>query len=76
MLGEALGGTDKVILVRGANSNSVGNARADSFEAGLVESIELVGEQHGDWSNDAAKQVAENKLQANLDVVGIKYFLP
>ena len=62
MLSEALGGTGKVILVRGANSNSVGNARADGFEAGLAEDIELVGEQQGDWSNAVAKQVAENKI--------------
>lgn len=74
MLSEALGGTGKVILVRGANSNSVGNARADGFEAGLAEDIELVGEQQGDWSNAVAKQVAENKIQANLDVVGITYY--
>ncbi|MCI7704742.1 MAG: sugar ABC transporter substrate-binding protein [Clostridiales bacterium] len=71
VLSEALGGTGKAILVRGANGNSVGNARADGFKAGLAEGIELVGEQPGDWSNDVAKQVTENMLQANPDVVGI-----
>lgn len=71
VLSEALGGTGKVILVRGANGNSVGNARADGFKAGLAEGIELVGEQPGDWSNDIAKQVTENMLQANSDVTGI-----
>ncbi len=71
VLSEALGNTGKVILVRGANGNSVGNARADGFKAGLAEGIELVGEQPGDWSNDVAKQVTENMLQANPDVTGI-----
>ena len=54
VLSEALGNTGKVILVRGANGNSVGNARADGFKAGLAEGIELVGEQPGDWSNVVA----------------------
>ena len=71
VLSEALGGAGKAILVRGANGNSVGNARADGFKAGLAEGIELVGEQPGDWSNDIAKQVTENMLQANPDVTGI-----
>lgn len=71
VLSEALGAAGKVILVRGANGNSVGNARADGFKAGLADGIELVGEQPGDWSNDVAKQVTENMLQANPDVVGI-----
>ena len=71
VLCEALGGTGKVILVRGANGNSVGNARADGYKAGLAEGVELVGEQPGDWSNDVAKQVTENMLQANPDVTGI-----
>ena len=62
VLSEALGGTGKVILVRGANGNSVGNARADGYKAGLAEGVELVGEQPGDWSNDVAKQVTENML--------------
>ncbi len=71
VLSEALGGIGKVLLVRGANGNSVGNARADGFKAGLAEGVELVGEQPGDWSNDIAKQVTENMLQANPDVTGI-----
>ena len=71
VLSEALGNTGKVILVRGANGNAGGNARADGFKAGLAEGIELVGEQPGDWSNDVAKQVTENMLQANPDVTGI-----
>ncbi len=70
-LSAALGGTGKVILVRGANGNSVGNARADGFKAGLPAGVALVGEQPGDWSNDVAKQVTENMLQANPDVTGI-----
>lgn len=70
-LSTALGGTGKVILVRGANGNSVGNARADGFKAGLATGITLVGEQPGDWNNDTAKQVTENMLQANPDVTGI-----
>ena len=71
VLSEAMGGEGKAILVRGANGNSVGNARADGFKAGLAAGIELVGEQPGDWSNDVAKQVTENMLQANPDVTGI-----
>ncbi len=71
VLSEALGGTGKVLLVRGANGNSVGNARADGFKAGLAAGVELVGEEPGDWSNDVAKQVTENMLQANPDVTGI-----
>ena len=71
VLSEALEGKGKAILVRGANGNSVGNARADGFKTGLAEGIELVGEQPGDWSNDVAKQVTENMLQANPDVTGI-----
>ena len=70
-LSTALGGTGKVILVRGANGNSVGNARADGFKAGLASGVTLVGEQPGDWNNDTAKQVTENMLQANPDVTGI-----
>ena len=71
VLSEALGGTGKVLLVRGANGNSVGNARADGFKAGLASGIELVGEEPGDWSNDVAKQVTENMLQAHPNVTGI-----
>lgn len=71
VLSEAMGNTGKVILVRGANGNSVGNARADGFKAGLSDGVELVGEQPGNWSNDIAKQVTENMLQANPDVTGI-----
>lgn len=70
-LSAALGGSGKVLLVRGANGNSVGNARADGFKAGLAEGVTLVGEQPGDWNNDTAKQVTENMLQANPDVTGI-----
>lgn len=71
VLSEALGGTGKVLLVRGANGNSVGNARADGFKAGLASGVELVGEEPGDWSNDVAKQVTENMLQAHPEVTGI-----
>lgn len=71
VLSEALGGEGEVLLVRGANGNSVGNARADGFKAGLAAGIELVGEEPGDWSNDVAKQVTENMLQAHPEVVGI-----
>lgn len=71
VLSTALGDAGKVILVRGANGNSVGNARADGFKAGLASGITLVGEQPGDWNNDTAKQVTENMLQANPDVTGI-----
>ncbi len=70
-LSTALGGSGKVLLVRGANGNSVGNARADGFKAGLAAGVTLVGEQPGDWNNDTAKQVTENMLQANPDVTGI-----
>jgi ribose transport system substrate-binding protein len=70
-LSTALGGAGKVLLVRGANGNSVGNARADGFKAGLAAGVALVGEQPGDWNNDTAKQVTENMLQANPDVTGI-----
>ena len=70
-LSTALGGAGKVLLVRGANGNSVGNARADGFKAGLAAGVTLVGEQPGDWNNDTAKQVTENMLQANPDVTGI-----
>ncbi len=70
-LSEAMGGAGKAILVRGANGNSVGNARADGFKGGLAAGITLVGEQPGDWNNDTAKQVTENMLQANPDVTGI-----
>jgi len=71
VLSLAMGSQGKAILVRGANGNSVGNARADGFKAGLAEGIALVGEQPGDWNNDTAKQVTENMLQANPDVMGI-----
>lgn len=70
-LTETLGGTGKVIIVRGANGNSVGDARVEGFKAGLGEGIEIVGEQPGDWSNDVAKQVTENMLQANPEVDGL-----
>jgi len=70
-LSEAMGGTGEAILVRGASGNSVGNARADGFKAGLASGIELVGEQPGDWRDDVAKQVTENMLQGNPGVTGI-----
>lgn len=70
-LTEALGGKGKVIIVRGANGNSVGDARVEGFKAGLGDGIEVVGEQPGDWSNDVAKQVTENMLQANPEVDGL-----
>ncbi len=71
VLSKALGGKGKAILIRGANGNAVGNARAAGFKAGLAGGVKLVGEQPGDWSNDTAKQVTENMLQANPDVNGI-----
>lgn len=70
-LTEALGNKGKVIIVRGANGNSVGDARVNGFKAGLGSGIEIVGEQPGDWSNDVAKQVTENMLQANPQVDGL-----
>lgn len=70
-LTETLGNTGKVIIVRGANGNSVGDARVEGFKAGLGDGIEIVGEQPGDWSNDVAKQVTENMLQANPEVNGL-----
>lgn len=71
VLTEKLGNTGKVIIVRGANGNSVGDARVEGFKAGLGDGIEIVGEQPGDWSNDVAKQVTENMLQANPEVDGL-----
>lgn len=70
-LTEVLGNEGKVVVVRGANGNSVGDARVDGFKAGLGDGIEIVGEQPGDWSNDVAKQVTENMLQANPEVDGL-----
>lgn len=70
-LAEQLGGSGKVIIVRGANGKSVGDARVEGFKAGLPEGIEVVAEQPGDWSNDVAKQVTENMLQANPEVDGL-----
>lgn len=70
-LTEVLGNKGNVIIVRGANGNSVGDARVDGFKEGLGDGITIVGEQPGDWSNDTAKQVTENMLQANEEVDGI-----
>lgn len=70
-LAEALGNKGNVIIVRGANGNSVGDARVEGFKAGLGDGIKVVGEQPGDWSNDVAKQVVENMLQANPEVDGL-----
>lgn len=70
-LTEELGNQGNVIIVRGANGNSVGDARVEGFKAGLGDGIEIVGEQPGDWSNDIAKQVTENMLQANPEVDGL-----
>lgn len=70
-LTEKLGNKGKVIIVRGANGNSVGDARVNGFKDGLGDGIEIVGEQPGDWSNDVAKQVTENMLQANPEVDGL-----
>lgn len=66
-----LGNKGKVVIVRGANGNSVGDARVAGFKAGLGDGIEIVAEQPGDWSNDIAKQVTENMLQANPQVDGL-----
>lgn len=71
LLTEKLGNSGKVIIVRGANGNSVGDARVDGFKAGIGDGIEVVAEQPGDWSNDVAKQVTENMLQANPEVNGL-----
>lgn len=71
VLTEKLGNSGKVIIVRGANGNSVGDARVDGFKAGIGDGIEVVAEQPGDWSNDVAKQVTENMLQANPEVNGL-----
>lgn len=70
-LTESLGNTGRVVIVRGANGNSVGDARVAGFKAGLGDGIEIVAEQPGDWSNDIAKQVTENMLQANPQVDGL-----
>ncbi len=71
-LAKALNGEGKVLIVRGANGNSVGNARVDGFKEGIKDSkLEIVGEQPGDWSNDTAMQVTENMLQANPKVDAI-----
>lgn len=70
-LTEELGNQGNVIIVRGANGNSVGDARVEGFKAGLGDGIEIVGEQPGDWSNDIAKQVTENMLQANPEIAGL-----
>ena len=64
-------GEGKVIIVRGADGNSVGNARADGFKAGMGPAIELVSEAPGNWDNDTAKQVTGEMLEANPDVKGI-----
>lgn len=67
-----LGGTGKVVIVRGADGNLVGNARADGFKAGLEGSnVEVVSEQTGNWTNDDAMQAMENMLQANPDIDGV-----
>jgi len=71
VLSEALGNKGDVIIVRGANGNSVGNARADGFKEGLAEGVNLVDQQAGDWDNVKAKEVTETMLQAHKDVVGI-----
>lgn len=66
---EELGNEGKVLIVRGANGNSVGDARVDGFKSGIKDSkLEIVGEQPGDWKNDVAMQVMENMLQANPKV--------
>jgi len=67
-----LGGKGNVIIVRGANGSSAGDARADGFKAGIAGSgLVLVNEQPGDWVVDKAMQVTENMLQANPDISGI-----
>jgi ribose transport system substrate-binding protein len=69
---EILGDEGKVALVRGANGNAAGDARADGFKAGIEGSnLELAGEQVGNWSNSEAMQVTESMLQANPDIAGL-----
>lgn len=71
-MAEELGGQGDVIIVRGANGSSAGDARADGFKAGIEGTgLVLVNEQPGDWVVDKAMQVTENMLQANPDVKGI-----
>ncbi len=71
-MAKELGGQGNVIIVRGANGSSAGDARADGFKAGIEGTgLVLVNEQPGDWVVDKAMQVTENMLQANPDVKGI-----
>jgi ribose transport system substrate-binding protein len=71
-MAELLGGTGKVLIVRGADGNAAGDGRVNGFKKGLEGSgVEVAAEQAGNWSNDTAMQVTENMLQGNKDVNGI-----
>ena len=62
----------KVVIVRGADGNIVGNLRAEGFRAGLKGSnVQVVAEQTGKWTNAAAMQAMENMLQAHPDIDGV-----
>ncbi len=72
LLVKDLKNTGKVVIVRGADGNIVGNLRADGFKAGLKGSnVKVVAEQTGKWTNAAAMQAMENMLQAHPDIDGL-----
>lgn len=67
-----MGGTGKVIMLRGIAGNSVEQARYDGAASTLKQAgIEIVGEDYGDWAYDKGKKIAENLIAAHPDINGI-----
>jgi ribose transport system substrate-binding protein len=71
-LAEDLGGTGKVIMLRGIAGNSTETARYEgAVRAFEGTDIEIVAEEYGDWAFDQGKSITENLLAAHPQIDGV-----
>ena len=71
---EDMGGSGKVIMLRGIAGNSVEQARYDGAIAAFEkygDNIEIVGEEFGSWAFDQGKAITETFLAANPQIDGV-----
>ncbi len=69
-----MGGSGKVIMLRGIAGNSVEQARYDGAIAAFEkygDNIEIVGEEFGSWAFDQGKAITETFLAANPVIDGV-----
>jgi len=69
---EDMGGTGKVVMLRGIAGNSVETARyegaVDAFEG---TGVTIIAEEYGDWAFDKGKSITQNLLAAYPQIDGI-----